>query len=77
MEISSPGIERPLKKEADYQRFLGETVKVKLFAPVDGKKEFQGTLLGIVDGAVSLQNGDKVYQFSLEQIAKAHLVADF
>lgn len=77
LEISSPGIERPLKKEADYQRFLGETVKVKLFAPVDGKKEFQGTLLGLIEGTVSLQDGDKVYQFSLEQIAKAHLVADF
>ncbi len=77
LEVSSPGIERPLKKPADYSRFAGEEVLIKLFAPVSGKKEYQGTLLGINGDSVTVRTGDGEILFSLSQIAKAHLVVEF
>ena len=54
LEVSSPGIERPLKKPQDYQRFAGSLAAVKLFAPVDGKKEYQGILVGLENDMVIL-----------------------
>ncbi len=77
LEVSSPGIERPLKKPADYSRFAGEEVLVKLFAPVSGKKEYQGTLLGINGDSVMVRTGEGEISFTLSQIAKAHLVVEF
>lgn len=52
LEVSSPGLDRPLKKEADFRRFAGETVMLTLKAPFQGRKRFQGRLLApeVVDG---------------------------
>ncbi len=44
LEVSSPGAERPLKKEADYQRAVGEYIHVSLYQPIDGEKQFEGFL---------------------------------
>jgi len=60
-EVSSPGIERPLKTERDYQKSMGKLVEAKLFAPVDGKKVVEGILTGYTDTTVELdQNNNKV-----------------
>ena len=77
LEISSPGLERPLKKEKDFVRFAGETVEIKLFAPLDGIKKAEGELIGLEDGIVRLQTADKLLEIPFDKIAKAHIVFNF
>jgi ribosome maturation factor RimP len=79
LEVSSPGLERPLLKPADFQRFAGEPVAVKLFAAQDGKKEFFGTLEGYTpEGVVVIEERtEKRLVFAPAEIAKAHLVFKF
>jgi len=77
LEVSSPGIERPLKKEKDFARFASEKVKINLFEAVDGQKQLIGILLGIEAGIVKLQVAEKVYEITLEQISKANLHWEF
>ena len=55
MEISSPGLDRPLKKEKDFQRSLGKLVEVRTYKPLDRQKEFVGTLEGYDAGTVTIQ----------------------
>ena len=86
LEVSSPGIERPLKTLAHFQRFIGETVKVKTYLPVspeDGKKA-QKTFVGTLEQAsddgiiIQLQGKTKVaLELKLDQIEKANLKFDF
>ena len=54
MEVSSPGIDRPLKKDRDFERVLGTEVEIKLFRAIDGVKVITGTLAGIEDGDIVL-----------------------
>ena len=79
LEVSSPGLERPLKKATDFQRFTGENVVIKLFAAIDGKKEFIGELLGYNENGVGIKDRDsgKEYRFSIDKISKAHLLFEF
>lgn len=55
LEVSSPGLERPLKKDKDFVKFKGELVEVKLFQPIDGKKVFEGELIGLVDNMITIK----------------------
>ena len=55
MEVSSPGIDRPLKKDRDFERNLGSEIEVKLFKPMDGAKLLTGVLAGIEDGDILLE----------------------
>ena len=54
MEVSSPGIDRPLKKDRDFERALGTEVAIKLFKAIDGVKVITGTLAGLEDGDIVL-----------------------
>lgn len=54
LEVSSPGVDRPLRRARDFERFVGSAVKVQLFAPIEGRKRMQGRLLG-VSGAVGAE----------------------
>ncbi len=54
MEVSSPGIDRPLKTERDFERNLGAEVEIRLFRPMDGTKELHGTLAGLENGEILL-----------------------
>jgi len=60
LEVSSPG-ERPLKKERDYVRFKGEIVEVKLYQPLNGKKMFEGELLGLVEDRVEIKTDEGAF----------------
>ena len=61
LEVSSPGLDRPLVKPQDYARFAGETVTLKLRVPVDNRRRLVGTLVGLEDQAVRLiVNGAEV-----------------
>ncbi len=77
LEVSSPGVERPLKKERDYVRFAGRRVAVTTFAPFEGRKRFTGELLGLHDGAVRLrlEDGGEI-AIPLPAVARAKLAPE-
>ncbi len=80
LEVSSPGIDRALKKVADYVRFTGRAAKVWTDQPVDEMKFFEGRLAGVVDDRVQLElNGKtpRTVAVPLTLIRKAHLVVEF
>lgn len=61
LEVSSPGLDRPLKKERDFIRHTGDKVEVSLFSPINGQKTLVGILQGLIEGNVHLNvNGDEV-----------------
>ena len=59
MEVSSPGADRPLKKQKDFDRAAGLTVEVKLYRPMDGVKYFTGELIGLKDGKIEVRGADQ------------------
>jgi ribosome maturation factor RimP len=74
LEVSSPGLERKLLKPQDYQRFQGKKAKITLRDAVEGRRNWEGMLAGLADGAVSLETEPgKTRQFPLEQVQKANL----
>ncbi|WP_169927979.1 ribosome maturation factor RimP [Labilithrix luteola] len=77
LEVSSPGIERPLKKEADYVRFAGEKAKLKLREAVGGQKVLVGRLGPVSAGKVAVDDGRKTYDVPLDDIVTARLVFEF
>lgn len=74
LELSSPGLERPIRKQTDYLRFVGQNVKIKTHEAIDSRKKFSGEILGIVDGIVSLKVDDATINIPFEKIASAKLV---
>ena len=58
LEVSSPGIDRPLKKESDFIKYAGEIVDIKLYKPENGSKEFQGTLKGLENNIITILDDD-------------------
>jgi ribosome maturation factor RimP len=77
LEISSPGMDRPLKKAADYVRFVGADVQFKLRVPVGNQRNFRGTILGEADGQVRFDVEGAEQSFALDNIEKARLVPKF
>lgn len=74
LEVSSPGLERKLRKPQDYQRFQGQKAKIVLNRPVDGRSHWEGSLAGFENGEVVLETQPgKALRFPLEQIQKANL----
>lgn len=77
LEVSSPGLERPLLSEKDYRRFQGETVELSLYEPLEGKKQFAAVLLGLENGLISLEENGKRFEVPLDKVAKAKLAVIF
>ncbi|MCL2338017.1 MAG: ribosome maturation factor RimP [Firmicutes bacterium] len=77
LEVSSPGIERPLKKTADFERFTGRQISLNTFAAVAGKRKFKGLLKMVDNQAVTLEVDGEQLIIPMEQIASAKLVAEF
>lgn len=75
LEVSSPGLERPLKRKSDFSRYAGHEIMVRLYALCNGSKEFRGVLLGLKDNAIILQTEGNEIALLLDHVAKAHLVA--
>jgi ribosome maturation factor RimP len=73
LEVSSPGIARPIRKQEDFARFAGEEVKLTTHAPTDGRKKFTGILRGIQDGLIQLDCEGKTYAIHAQNLKKAHL----
>jgi len=77
LEVSSPGLERPLFIEEHYVRFAGNRVFVRMSFPVDGRRKFEGLLKGVDDGEVIIEIDDNLFRLPLVQVDKAHLVPAF
>jgi ribosome maturation factor RimP len=77
LEISSPGLDRPLKKPADFARFAGQEVQLKLRIPVGNQRNFTGTILDETDGVARFRVGGEEMSFPLDNIEKARLVPKF
>ncbi len=76
LEVSSPGLTRPLKKPEDFNKFRNQMVKIKLYEPLEGRRNFKGTLLGLEGDRVRVEVEQKVYELPLQRIAKANLEID-
>ena len=73
LEVSSPGIERPVRKVADFVRFAGERIKVHTVSPIEGRRKFTGELLGCEDGLVSVDVGSETVNVHIENVKRARL----
>lgn len=81
LEVSSPGLDRPLTRSADYRRFAGQEVQLKLRIPLGNQRNFSGVLEGLTGetGAetVCLRVGDATHEFALDNVDRARLVPKF
>lgn len=78
LEVSSPGLNRPLRKESDFQRFIGQRAKIRTRTAVDEtRRNFSGTLLAVEDGRVRIDVGDRTYDLLVSDVEKANLVYEF
>lgn len=77
LEVSSPGLDRPLNKVEDFERFTGETVKIKTGMAIDGQRNFKGRLCGIDGDDITIEFDGKQVSLPLASIEKARLVPDF
>lgn len=73
LEVSSPGIERPVRKPADFERFIGETIKIKTVSPIEGRKRYKGILTGFNDGLIELNVDGTTFSIHIENLKKAKL----
>ncbi len=76
-EVCSAGLERALKRPADFARFMGAAVLVKLYRPRNGLKEIPGVLRGYEDGRVTVQAGKETVTFEKSEVALVRLRVEF
>jgi ribosome maturation factor RimP len=77
LEVSSPGLDRPLRHAADYRRFTGRLAKIVTSEPLDGQSAFSGRLAGLADGVVLLEEGRRTHRVPLAQIKRGRLDVEF
>ena len=78
LEVSSPGIDRPLKKPEHFQKYMGEIIDIKLYKPLEGKKEYQGELKQFENGIITIiDENDKEIQFVQKETASVRLAVLF
>lgn len=77
LEVSSPGIERPLKKLPDFSRFAGNVAVVTTFAPYNGKKNITGRIAAVRDDNIIIDSEGKELAIPFRQVASARLKAEF
>ena len=80
LEVSSPGLDRPLKDEADYRRFVGRLVKLSSYEPWEGRRHWTGRLQSVTDGSVTVtleKEKGATARIPLEKIAHGRLEVEF
>jgi ribosome maturation factor RimP len=77
LEVSSPGVERPLRRREDFTRFQGEKAKLWLHKPCAGQKVLVGTLTSFEKDVVAIQDGHRTFQVPFEDIERGRLVFEF
>ena len=76
LEVSSPGLNRVLKKEKDFLKYSGKKIYMQCHAPMDGRKKFTGILTGFIDQSIHLEVDGQHYTIPLNLVAKANLVIE-
>ncbi len=77
LNVSSPGLDRPLKTARDFDKALGQDVEIKLFAPEKGKKFFEGVLTDYDDNTFTVQIGEETKKFDKNKVAKVNIAVKF
>ena len=76
LEVSSPGLDRPLFTEEHFERFAGCQAKLKLAVPIEGRRKFKGVLQGVKDGNILIDVGEDAFSLPLSAVDKANLIPD-
>jgi ribosome maturation factor RimP len=74
LEVSSPGIDRPIGKLDDFMRYMGHRVKIRLATAVKGRRNFSGVLAGVIDEIVQLQLDEETVSLDYKDITRARLI---
>lgn len=74
LEVSSPGMNRPLSRLSDFEKFTGKTAGIRTVTPINGQKNFKGTISGVIDGSIRLQMETETVLIPHDEISKARLV---
>ena len=77
LEVSSPGLDRPLRHEADYRRFTGRLAKLVTTEPLGGQSAFAGRIAGVDNGEVLLEEGRKTHRVPVARIKRGQLAVEF
>jgi len=77
LEVSSPGLERPLKTERDFIKYKGELVEVKVFQPINGKKIFEGELIGLIEDMIVINQDGKNIEFEKDKVSRVKRAIKF
>ena len=77
LEVSSPGLDRSLKKERDFLRNKGKQIQVKTFSPVNNNKQFTGTIRDFTNATLLLEVNNSIWEVKLDKIAQAKLIIEF
>ncbi|MCA9482623.1 MAG: ribosome maturation factor RimP [Nitrospina sp.] len=73
LEVSSPGLDRPLKKEQDFLKYKNRRIRLNTFAPIEKRRNFKGTILDFREGVLHLEAEGGPFEIPLDNIAKANL----
>ncbi len=76
LEVSSPGLDRPLFDTEDYRRFVGRKVNIRLDSSIGGRRKYKGLLVGVEDDEILVEVDGEVYPLFMEQIQEARLVPE-
>lgn len=77
LEVSSPGLDRPLKKESDFIKYKGKDVEVRLYKPLEGKKVFEGELVGLVENKIVIMTDGSKMEFPQNEVSVVKLAVKF
>ena len=76
LEISSPGIPRPLFYKEQYERYSGFEINLKLFKPINGRRKFSGTIVNVNEEILTLKMGEEILEIQFPHIVKANLIGE-
>jgi ribosome maturation factor RimP len=76
LEVSSPGLSRPLKTEKDFMKYRHSLIKVKTLDPIQNRRQFKGRLLGVSANQIEMEVEGEIFQITLSNMAKANLEVD-
>lgn len=77
LEVSSPGLDRPLRRECDFARFAGQKARIRTVGAIEGRRNFVGTLRTAAAGLVEIECDGRAYALPVDLVARANLVPDY
>lgn len=77
LEVSSPGLDRPLRTERHFHQAIGQAIRVKTYAPIEGQRNWTGTLQAVANEAVELETAHRALEIPLAQLAEARVCPPF